>query len=202
MKRYPKDSDEHYLLKKFNWMIFKNTDKLSTDESDKFDPNVEKKYNKKLKKYLNLYDIKTMLANIDETLSEAWYIKDEFQDMYQNSTIDTIENDLDKMIQLFKDSHIGQFQEFANTLRGWRTEIINSFTVMGYKYLINSSDGVVSAQQIKMNNALIERKNGIIKCLKKNACGYSNWTRFRNRVLYVLDKSANFSLSPFDKEDN
>lgn len=48
MKRYPKDSDEHYLLKKFNWMIFKNTDKLSTDESDKFDPNVEKKYNKKL----------------------------------------------------------------------------------------------------------------------------------------------------------
>lgn len=79
-----------------------------------------------------------MLTHIDDNLTEAWYIKNEFSNMYQNSTIDTIENDLDKMIQLFKDSHIGQFQEFANTLRGWRTEIINSFTVMGYKYLINS----------------------------------------------------------------
>ena len=48
----------------------------------------------------------------------------------------------------------------------------------------------------RMNNAIIENRNAIIKCIKKNANGYTNWDRFRNRVLYVLDADARFSLNP------
>ena len=57
-----------------------------------------------------------------------------------------------------------------------------------------------AAQEKKMNNAIIENRNSIIKCIKKNANGYTNWTRFRNRVLYVLDKNSSYSMYPMKKE--
>ncbi len=41
-----------------------------------------------------------------------------------------------------------------------------------------------------------ENRNKIIKCIKNNANGYTNWLRFRNRVMYVLDPNATFSLEP------
>ena len=55
-------------------------------------------------------------------------------------------------------------------------------------------------QEKKMNNAIIENRNSIIKCIKKNANGYTNWTRFRNRVLYVLDRNSSYSMYPMKKE--
>ena len=54
----------------------------------------------------------------------------------------------------------------------------------------------MAIRNMKMNNAIIENRNAIIKCIKKNANGYTNWDRFRNRVLYVLDKDANFLMNP------
>ena len=51
-----------------------------------------------------------------------------------------------------------------------------------------------------MNNGIIENRNKIIKCVKNNANGYTNWKRFRNRLLYVLNKDATFSLNPKPKE--
>lgn len=86
------------------------------------------------------------------------------------------------------------------TLKKWRKEIINSFHIVGYEYQIDQSTGHVAAQEKKMNNAIIENRNSIIKCIKKNANGYTNWTRFRNRVLYVLDRNSSYSMYPMKKE--
>ena len=47
-----------------------------------------------------------------------------------------------------------------------------------------------------MNNGIIENRNKVIKCIKHNANGYSNWKRFRNRLMYVLDKDATYRLTP------
>lgn len=52
-----------------------------------------------------------------------------------------------------------------------------------------------------MTNAIIENKNAIIKCVKKNANGYTNWERFRNRIMYVLDPKATYSLYPIQNEN-
>ena len=49
---------------------------------------------------------------------------------------------------------------------------------------------------LKMNNGIIENRNKVIKCIKHNANGYSNWKRFRNRHMYVLDKDATYRLNP------
>ena len=62
---------------------------------------------------------------------------------------------------------------FAKTLKKWRKEIINSFHIAGYEYQIDQSTGHVAAQEKKMNNAIIENRNSIIKCIKKNANGYT-----------------------------
>ncbi len=47
------------------------------------------------------------------------------------------------------------------------------------------------------NDTNIDDRNKIIKCIKNNANGYTNWSRFRNRVMYVLDPNATFSPSIF-----
>lgn len=51
----------------------------------------------------------------------------------------------------------------------------------------------------KVNNAIIENRNKIIKCIKNNTNGYTNWSRLCNRVMYVLDPNATFSLEPREK---
>ena len=56
--------------------------------------------------------------------------------------------------------------------------------------------------QGKENEQCDQVKTGIIiQCIGKNANGYTNWTRFRNRVLYVLDKNSSYSMYPMKKKE-
>ena len=64
---------------------------------------------------------------------------------------------------------------FSRTLRNWKQEIINSFILVDYEYKVDKETGRVAVQPKKMNNAIIENKNSIIKTIKKNANGYTNW---------------------------
>ncbi|WP_455685031.1 transposase [Thomasclavelia sp.] len=47
----------------------------------------------------------------------------------------------------------------------------------------------------KMTNTLIENRNKAIKLLKHNSNGYTNWDRFRNRVLFVLNDDVSINIS-------
>ena len=189
-------SDEYYLLKKFNWMIFKS----DINSEPVMDPNAERKWNGHFRKYMNLYEIKDLLFSIDPQLQEAWNMKDSIVDFYSTATIENAREKLNRIIEDFDDSSVTEMNAFAKTLKKWRKEIINSFHIAGYEYQIDQSTGHVAAQEKKMNNAIIENRNSIIKCIKKNANGYTNWTRFRNRVLYVLDKNSSYSMYPMKKE--
>ena len=85
---------------------------------------------------------------------------------------------------------------FQEHLQNWKQEIINSFIIVDYEYKVDKGTGRVAVQPKKMNNAIIENKNSIIKTIKKNANGYTNWNRFRNRIMYVLDTEATFRAEP------
>ena len=74
-----------------------------------------------------------------------------------------------------------------------------SFTIVDTEYKVEADKGQVVVCNKKVNNAIIENRNKIIKCIKNNANGYTNWSRFRNRVMYVLDSNATFSLEPREK---
>lgn len=164
------------------------------------DPNAERKWNGHFRRYMNLYEIKDLLFGIDPQLQETWNLKDSIVDFYSTATVENAAEKLNRIIEDFDDSSVTEMNAFAKTLKKWRKEIINSFHIAGYEYQIDQSTGHVAAQEKKMNNAIIENRNSIIKCIKKNANGYTNWTRFRNRVLYVLDKNSSYSMYPMKKE--
>lgn len=53
-------------------------------------------------------------------------------------------------------------------------------------------------EQKRINNALMENRNAIIKLVTKAANGYRNKERFRNRCMLVLKKGIDFEI---DKDD-
>lgn len=192
MRGYPKNSDEYYLLKHFNWILFKCQD----DKKDLFDPAREREYNKHFQAYLNFYEIRELLLSIDQDLNEAWKLKDDLSDFYGQATVETAPDMLEELIKKFRSSSIKEMREFAQTLNTWQKEIVNSFYIVAHEYKIDAESGEVSIRGLKMNNAIIENRNAIIKCLKKNANGFTNWERFRNRTLYVLNKESSFMMMP------
>ena len=58
-------------------------------------------------------------------------------------------------------------------MANWREEIINSFRVVDGK---------------RMSNGPMESLNGRLKRLLYDGYGYSNFERFRNRLMYCLNK--------------
>ena len=76
MKGYKdnKASDEYYLLKKFNWLLFKNP-----EDEDKygrlFDVERERKYNSHFKSYMNYYDLRKKLLEINNDLTICYSLK-------------------------------------------------------------------------------------------------------------------------------
>lgn len=204
--RANKDSDTYYLLKKFSWMIYHSEESpeqvkrlKKKGELPLFDPNRERKKNRYFNRKLNFYDIREMLYKLDPDLKAAWSLKDDVVDFYSTSTSDNAGVKLEELITQFKDSSLDEMNQFGKTLAKWRNEIINSFFIVGYEYKVDADTGRVAARAMKMNNAIIENRNSVIKCIKKNANGYTNWTRFRNRVLYVLDKDSTYSLYPIKR---
>lgn len=200
MKGYKdnKDSDEYYLLKKFNWLLFKNP-----EDEDKhgrlFDVERERKYNSHFKSYMNYYDLRKKLLDINNDLTICYSLKLELVDFYSKSTIDNAKVNLENLIRSCIDTNIEEMIKFSNNLINWKQEIINSFTIVDTEYKVEADKGQVVVCNKKVNNAIIENRNKIIKCIKNNANGYTNWLRFRNRVMYVLDSNATFSLKPREK---
>ena len=190
--KYIKDTrqltPEYYLLKKFNWLIFKRADALDSDKKPLFDFNRERLMNHKLQRMLNYYDI----------LRTAWILKDDVVDFYKKNTYETAQDALKALIRRFSSSNIPEMIQFGKTLRNWQTEIVSSFIVVGNRYRVDKETGHVVISERKLNTNLMENRNSIIKTIKKNANGYANWDRFRNRCLYVLRPDARPRLNPVE----
>ena len=145
---------------------------------------------------LNYYDICKLIEAIHPDLEAAWRLKDDVVDFYNENTIDTAEAALNELIQKFYRSGIPEMIKFGRTLRNWKQEIINSFTVVGVRHKVDKETGQVVISEVKLNTNISETKNSIIKTLKKSANGYACWPRFRNRCLYILRPSAKPILNP------
>lgn len=156
-------------------------------------------HNSHFKSYMNYYDLRKKLLEINNDLTICYSLKLELVDFYSKSTIDNAKVNLEILIRSFIDTNIEEMIKFSNNLINWKQEIINSFTIVGAEYKVEADKGQVVVCNKKVNNAIIENRNKIIKCIKNNANGYTNWLRFRNRVMYVLDPNATFSLEPKEK---
>lgn len=167
--------ENYYLLKKFSWVLFSNNKNITN-------PNIKKQLNRKLQRYLNLYDIYDLIIKISPELEAAIDLKDSVHRFYKTCTIDNAKSELEEIIQYFRVTPIPELYPFSNTLIRWKQEIINSFIPIS------------SLGNRKLNNALIENRNKTIKAIKTSSNGYTCWHRFRNRVLYCLNDDETFKL--------
>lgn len=186
---YERAAKNYYLLKKFHWLLFKNEAHMTKKDETTgkivslMDPNYPKQYNRRMQRYLNLYDIYNLLLEIEPKLSIAMRFKARLDEFYENCTYETAEKELTEIIDECIHSDMNILIDLSKTLRRWKKEIINSFLL-------------VKGTKKRPSNGIIENRNKIIKQLKNNANGFKNWSRFRNRALYVLNDDVNFSLNP------
>jgi transposase len=166
MRRYDHDSIEYYLLKNFNYLLMMDSSKLHYNKG---------KYNKKLKRYINYPQILELILNIDSILKEAYELKELYLIFNAHSNLDNARSDLADIIKEYSSSHIEGYRKFSNTLIEWFNEIINSFTIYNNQ---------------RLSNGKIEGTNSRIKTILKNANGYKNFSRMRNRMMFSLNKGS------------
>lgn len=171
-KKNDEDSDEYYLLKNFNWMLW-------GDDQRFYNSSGKRKYNRKLKQYLSLLDIYELLLDTHPLLTEGVALKDELKDFFENNSIETASKAFTKLVNSFANSSDESFTSFAGTLVKWKWSIINYFINIGDK----------DKNEVRhISNGLIENRNKIIKEIKYSANGYKNFERFRARILYSINK--------------
>jgi len=170
----------YYVFKKFNWLLFSKDDK-------QLDVNRKKEWNSKLQKYLNYYDLLTIILTSDPDMNEAYNLYYSLQLFYKLKNEHEAKKQINDLIALFQASNIEVMHTLSKTLIQWKQEIINSFIV-------------IEQTKKKVNNAMIENTNKTIKTIKRNSNGFSNWDRFRNRVLYSINRDVTYSMYPLKVE--
>ena len=197
----------YYLLKKFGtWVLYKRP------SDDIFDPNRKKKYNRVFNEYLNYHDIYYRMLETDKELAEAVALQEQLYLFFRKSNIKTAPKALSELIYRFSSSTVKEMSSFASTLCQWRSSIISSFTPIEgdeESYVIDDSlpnaqkeiitgylEGHKARKRRRINSSVIENRNKLIKDIKHCSSGYSNWHRFRNKVLLCLNSETTFFLEP------
>lgn len=100
-------------------------------------------------------------------LNTAHFLKEEFFKVLDaNNRSDAVKLMSDWILKA-ESSGIPAFQKCAKTFLNWQTGILNSF-------------------QFPYTNGFTEGCNNKIKVLKRNAYGFRNFRRFRNRILHIF----------------
>lgn len=98
--------------------------------------------------------------------------REEFFDvMVKMKDYEETEQWMDFFIQKFADSTIPELRSIGRSFINWKTEIINAYAKNKYRFCLT--------------NAVAEANNKNIKSLINIANGYTNFSRFRKRVLYI-----------------
>ncbi len=175
MRRFEdnKKSDEYYLLKYRDELLFQK-DPLSAEHR-------KVKRNHHFRYDLSEAELLEMTLKIDKQLKDGYELYHEyvrFNGSFYEDPLNAV-NDLSEIINDFRISGIREFEKLANTLDNWRNEIVNSF---------------IRSNNIRVSNGPIEGRNSLIKKILKIANGYTNFKRFRNRVMYCLNRYSDHSF--------
>lgn len=167
----------YYLYKHFHKLLLSNYNNLEL---------YEPRYNKMFNKKLDTNDLINLMLEDEPALAELYYLKEEYVRFNSDAEV-TQENagsQLDDIINNFKLAAIefknyDCFMQIANTLTNWREEIIYSFpeVIGGTRY----------------HNGIAESCNAQIKKMIISANGITNFDRFRNRILYVMESSNKYT---------
>lgn len=111
--------------------------------------------------------VNTMIYMSDD-LAEAYFLKESFYTFMESKDYNTAKERLQNWINYASKSNFPRFISVAQTMINWQKGILNSFTT-------------------PYTNGFTEGANNKIKVLKRNAYGYRNFNRFRNRILHIFN---------------
>lgn len=124
-----------------------------------------------MKRFDKLTDEQKQQVNImlyaSPALSTAHFYKEEFLKILDCEDRDSAKKAMSEWIDSALDCGLPRFNKCANTMINWLTGILNSFSN-------------------PITNGFTEGCNNKIKVLKRNAYGYQNFNRFRNRILHMF----------------
>lgn len=105
-------------------------------------------------------------------LSTAYFLKEQLYKVLDESSDPLKQREaFNEWISDARDSGISAFERCAKTYLNWKEPILNSFCC-------------------SYTNGFTEGCNNKIKVLKRNAYGYKNFKRFRNRILFIFSSQA------------
>ena len=183
-----KRSDEYYLLKYRKELLFKD---VPYEEWKNIRHNHHFRYRMSEKR------MQEMILDIHPDLSKAWHLKERYMHFDDAEvTMEERRDHFDHLTEDFISSGIPEMISFGLTLHNWRIEILNSFHTITKK--VTSSDGSWKTITARVTNGPVEGRNKYIKTLLKLANGYTNFDRFRNRAMFVLNKRESWSGSKLE----
>ena len=163
--------DKYHWIRQAIWAF----ESVRKEEQKKLSPSLRKyfKRSKSLltKRFDSLKDYEKQQVNVmlyySVNISRAYFLKEEFLKLLYYKDLDSIEQAMNSWIKSAENSRLPQFEKCAKTMRNWYSGIINSFSS-------------------QLTNGFTEGCNNKIKVLKRNAYGYKNFKRFRNRILHMF----------------
>lgn len=141
-------------------------------------------------------EILKYLLSIDDDLKYAYELKEEYREFNLTAEYDSCDEELDELISKFNNSHLEEYRIFGKMIRRWRNEIKNSFIKVKIGITQDEKDLIK-----RLSNDPMEGTNAILKCIIKNANGYRNFNRFRNRCFFAINKNETVLGKP-TKKDN
>ena len=123
-----------------------------------------------IKRFGGLNDADKQAVNImlsySADIRDAHCLKEKFFDVLQSNSEQAGE-ELSHWIHIAELSSLEDFRYCARTLKSW-------------------FDGIVSSFAYSYTNGFTEGCNNKVKVLKRNAYGFRNFRRFRNRILHIF----------------
>lgn len=165
----------YYMLKKFHYFFMKDFEDIYA--GDIRIPKIHAKWRKK--------EILDYLLSIDKDLKYVYDLKELYREFNQTAEYNNCIEDFEKLIYKFNNSHINEFRDFGRLLNNWKKEIVNSF---------------IRLDNRRLSNSVIENVNSRIKVIIKNANGYNNFNRLRNRILFAINKNVAINATPKQKK--
>ena len=172
------DNDPYYyLLKKFDY--FFTMDYSDITENYIKIPKFKTKFHKSaLLKYL---------LSIDEKINEAYHLTAKYREFNRTANIKNCYEEMEEIIASFTSSSLEQFREIGNMIINWKDEILNLFTTIEECLTIPKRKDDKPVPR-RLSNGPIEGINSIIEQIKINGKGYTNFDRFKRRVIYSINR--------------
>lgn len=161
--KFKSDTPEYKILKK-NWKIL---------SAYFIDVEGESLYNHILRKNTHANQIIDDACRIDKELGLSYELTQEFLTGIKTIKYEESRVWLDSWILKVRELGIKEFVKLTSMFSNWKEEILHSFIRFGER---------------RLHNGYIEGINNKIKVIKRVGYGYRNFTHFRNRIMYIINK--------------